>query len=117
MPPNLPGKCVEPECEENHEPGRFFCAAHIEAWSRCKHEGCDEPHYSGGFCREHQGHAVEDEEQTIVIKKNGEPTDLAGAREWFARRMEILGAEIGAELRNIGRIAHWEQERNRDVEE
>ena len=124
--PKPPYVCTHEDCERLRVAGREVCRKHTDtrkerATYRCKFDGCNELHLSGGFCREHQEHAVQEEDgrplPAIIIHKDGRPDDLAGAREWFARRMEILGAEIGAELRNIGRIAHWEQERNSDVEE
>ena len=121
--PKPPYVCTHEDCERLRVAGRKVCRKHTDtrrerATYRCDENGCDEVHYSGGKCRKH---AAQNEDTqpipAILIHKDGRPDDLAGAREWFARRMEILGAEIGAELRNIGRIAHWEQERNSDVEE
>ena len=73
----------------------------------CAADGCEKPVVAGlPHCREHAAHVV----QYI----DGTPGGLAERREWFDRRMELLGAEIGAQLRALAFLARWEAQQDRE---
>jgi len=121
MPPKPPYVCIHADCERLRVAGRKVCREHLyqrkeRATYRCKLDGCDELHLSGGFCREHQEHAVqeEDAQPTIVFYQDGTPGGLAERLQWLARRMEIQGADLSALCRNIGGIVRWEEQNRHD---
>ena len=121
MPPKPPYVCIHADCERLRVAGREVCRKHTDtrkerATYRCSEPGCNELHLSGGFCREHQEHAVqeEDAQPTIVFYQDGTPGGLAERLQWLARRMEIQGADLSALCRNIGGIVRWEEQNRHD---
>ena len=76
---------------------------------RCDEDGCNELHLSGGKCREHQEHAVQDED-TIITYADGTPEGLAERLEWLARRIQNESTALGALLR-------WEEKNRHDERE